>query len=138
MCLEGRADPKTCCCLQHFVSCHTDNTGTSATQRLHGRKLLLHFAPDVLQRKVLGRVQEKHGEGGGTAICISYLSFTKVQETWAEAMPAGWWVWCPCVQLLPALGSAPCSSSGAEGSPCLLWTAHLDAAAPTLALPAAP
>lgn len=72
LCLEGRADPKTCCWLQHFVSYHTDNMGMGATQRRHSRKLLLHFAPDVFQRKALGQVKRKRGEGGGTGVCRSH------------------------------------------------------------------
>lgn len=51
-----------------FVSYHTDNMGTGATQRLHSRKLLFPFVPDVFQRKTLGRVKGKCGEGGGTGV----------------------------------------------------------------------
>ncbi|XP_026706779.1 palmitoyltransferase ZDHHC16 isoform X1 [Athene cunicularia] len=49
----------------------------------------------------------------------------------------GWWGWYPHIQLLLALRSAPRLSGRAEGSHWLLWTAHLDAAAPALTLPAA-
>lgn len=136
LCLEGRADPKTCCWLQHFFSYQTNNVGSGATQRQHSMKLLLHFAP-VLLRKALGRVKGKLGEGGGSEVWISHLSLTRVQETWAGTMPMCWWIWCPCVQPLPALGSAPRSPGRAEGSRWLLCTAHLDAPAPALTLPAA-
>lgn len=69
VCLAGRADPKTCCWLQHFVSYHTENTGTGAAQRLHSRKLLLHFAPDVFQGKLLA---EWEGEMWGKEVVLGF------------------------------------------------------------------
>lgn len=110
MCLEGRAGCETCCWLQHFLSYDTENMGTGVPKRLLRRNFSLHFAPDVFQGKALSRVQGKHGEGGSSEVCISYISFTRVQETWAGAMLVAWWVRCPHVWLLPALGSAPCLS----------------------------
>lgn len=87
------------------------------------------------------RVKGKHGEWGGTGVCISHLSLTRAQETWAGAVPVTWGGLLGLVSLClaaPSLGSAPRVSDRAERSPWLLWTAHLDAAAPAFTLPAAP
>lgn len=78
MSLEGRADLNTCFWLQCFVFYHTDNTGMCATQRLHGRKLLLHFAPAEFQGKALGKPKGKCGEEGDAGVCMSQLSSTRV------------------------------------------------------------
>lgn len=55
-----------------------DNKGICATQRLHGKKLLLCFAPAEFQRKALGKPKGKCGEDGDAGVCISHLSRTKV------------------------------------------------------------
>lgn len=132
-------DPKTCCWLQHFVSDHTDSMGTGATQRLHSRKLLFCFVPDVFQRKTLGRAKGKCGEGGGTGVCISHLPLAKVQDTWAGAMPVTGGLLrlvslCPAA---PSLQISPTLIWQGRGEPLALWPAHPDAAAPAFTLPAA-
>lgn len=85
MSLEERADLNTCFWLQYFVFYHTDSTGMCATKRLHGRKLLLHFAPAEFQRKALGKPKGKCGEKSDESVCISHLSHTR-----AGAMPVTW------------------------------------------------
>lgn len=47
VCSEGRAGCKTCCWLQHFVSCDTENVGMGVPKRLLSRNFSLCFAPDV-------------------------------------------------------------------------------------------
>lgn len=78
MSLGRRADLNTGFWLQCFVFYHTDNAGVCATQRLHGRRLLLPFAPAEFQGKALGKPKGKCGEEGDAGVCISHLSCTRV------------------------------------------------------------